>query len=129
MGRVCYLEWGKTMRLAVAERVGTMLSLVRSDGSAEIVRSMQIVGDFPPDKGIKVMFDFAKQPGKEGLIVQLTRELNNTPPRRGEWELSAIQNRDAAGLAGFTDFAKSVGITGAQLANLVEGLKPEIKSS
>jgi hypothetical protein len=110
---------GKT---ALAERVGIVLHLVDKENKpAEIVRSFKISGDFPKDQGIEVIFDFAKD--SDGVeVVHLTRRTSNKNRERKTWTLSAIADRDSKGLQGFTQFADSLGIKGAQLAKLIEAL-------
>ena len=68
------------------------------------------------------MVDLEYAEDGQGLVhVQITR-LDNKCTKRGTgcWPLEAIRNRDAKGLRGFIEFAKRVGVTGAQLANVVE---------
>jgi hypothetical protein len=59
------------------------------------------------------------------LAVRITQILSgDRKGDRGTWEFTAVENRDPKGLAGFTAFAKGLGISGAQLANLIAGFKP-----
>ncbi|HEV8666881.1 MAG TPA: hypothetical protein VN665_03495 [Candidatus Paceibacterota bacterium] len=109
-------------RTALSERIGTVLTLVEKDNSrAEIVRSYKISGDFPKHPGIEVVFDFAKE-SEGSIVVNLTRMTGGRSRTRKNWTLTAIADRDAVGLAGFKDFAESLGLKGAQLANLITGL-------
>ena len=110
-------------KLALAERIGSVLTLVSTDTSVKVVRSFKIFGDFPADDGIEVVFDFVKD--DQGVLsVQLERRTSNLNPTCNSWTLSAIEDRDPSGLKGFIEFASSLGLRGAQLAHLIEGLKP-----
>ena len=107
---------------ALRERIGSVLKLVESGKSAEIVRSWKVSGDFPANRDIEVIFDFAKH--DDGTIaVQLSRRLGSRTSKK-EWSLAAIEDRDPKGLGGFIEFAASLGLKGAQLAKLIEGFKP-----
>ncbi len=109
----------------MAKRTGCVLQGVKGpDGQdAKIVRSMRVSGNFPAHEGIEVIFDFYLDDHAQ-RAVYLRRRTGNKTNRRGHWTLSAIENREPAGLAQFKEFAESLGLKGANLANIICGFKP-----
>ena len=84
----------------------------------------RVATGFPAEHAsLQVKFDFfTNEHGR--LAVHVSRQTGHRVNREGVWEFTAVENRDAKGLGGFTDFAASLGIKGAHLANLIAGFKP-----
>jgi hypothetical protein len=106
------------------KRVGTVLQgIVGPDGQpAKVLCSKKISGDFSVGPTVEVTFDFYHNE-HGALAVHLTRRCRHRT-QTGQWEVSAIDNRDAKGLKGFIEFAETLGLKGANLANIISGLKP-----
>ena len=106
-------------------RVGVALKEIKGpDGQpAKIIHSRVATG-FPAEHvSLQAVFDFFKNEHGR-LSVRVSRKTGDKVNRTGIWEFTAIENRDSKGLVGFTDFAASLGIKGAQLAHLISGFKP-----
>jgi hypothetical protein len=94
------------------------------DGQPAKIICSKVVTGFPADhSSLQVTFDFfLNEDGR--LSVHVSRKTGHRTNRSGTWELVAIENRDSKGLSGFVEFASSLGQKGAQLAHLIQGLKP-----
>src|SRR3989338_961634 len=87
----------------------------------EVISSVEISGS-PFDEDFTLVLDFITDPGGETLVR--VAESQGPRAKAHTWSVQAIQNRDAKGLQGFTDYAKTLGFEsktpGAVLANLIE---------
>ena len=107
------------------KRVGAELKGIRGpdEQPAKITHSRVATGFPDAHASLDAVFDFFNNEHGR-LAVRVSRRTGNKVNRTAVWEFTAVENRDSKGLAGFTDFAASLGIKGAQLANLIAGFKP-----
>lgn len=102
------------------ERVGKPMrdNLRGPDGKPVIVKYGCRVNGLP--EGRKVDLEYGMDSVGAVHVDAMARTEDGEPGNTGQWGLDAISNRDARGLHGFVDFAKSIGIQGHQLVRLIE---------